>query len=1187
MTIAVIVSGCGKTAPRPFEPGNLPSLDGVVSPFTSFREIPEVTNEETAAIEALQKKYSSFVYGMPPTAEAFLSARSNGEVRGFSALFCEWLTGLFQINFRPAFYAWGDLIAGLEHRDIDFTGDLMATEERRTDYFMTDAIAERSLSVFRMADSPPLPLIAASRPLCLAFLRDSAAFAPVVAVMDQPFEAIFINDYPAAYEALTSGKADAFLSAGISEASFIAYGNVISETFFPLIYNAVSLSTKNPEFVPIINVVQKALRHSDTHLYLSNLYQTGHDEYRQHKLFTQLSPDELTYIENNRVIKFAAEIDNYPISFYNIHEHEWQGVAHDVLVEVEKLTGLRFEIANPPDAPWAIVMGMLERGEAALISELVRTDEQEGRFLWPDTAIMEDHTVLLSRSEYPNIELNEVLNVRVGVIRNSIYAELFKRWFPNHEDILEYDSIDDLLGALERGEIEMMMGRTNQFLNMINYREILNYKINIMFNSSFKSSFGLHKDETVLRSLLDKSLRMIDTESIALNWTYKAHDYRVKMAEARLPWLIGATTLSLLVLALILALFFQSHIERKQLIKKQAEVEAANHAKSSFLTTMSHEMRTPMNAILGIAEIQLQDEDLSPDMKDALHMIYNSGYSLMRVLNDLLDLSKIEAGKLGLINDRYETVNLINDAINLNVLFTGSKPIQFKLHVDENMPLELIGDELHIKQVVNNLLSNAFKYTDSGEVRLSFSAQITDGETAADGNADDENAPNVTLTIGVSDTGHGMTEAQIQNLFDAYSHFNLKANRLVEGTGLGMNIVQQLVNKMGGNIAVNSTVGGGTEVTVHLIQGYAGPSRLGKDLAKNLIDFRLANILKNKDQILREPMPYGKVLVVDDMETNLYVARGFLLPYGLIVDTALSGMEAIEKIESGNVYDIVFMDHMMPEMDGMEAVRIMRGKGYTRPIVALTANAVSGQAEMFMANGFDGFISKPIDIRELNASLNKFVRDRHTAEEIEAAHAAYGGGAVVDDATPQADPGLAKIFARDAEKAIAVLQGYEERNVYGSDDLQAYIINVHALKSALANIGETKLSGFARELEQAGRERKIDFISEETSAFLGELRAVVDKLKPDAEEYGAGNVSDEDMAYLRKKLLTVKEACAVYDKKAAKAALAELKQKPWSLSYGELLDTIAEYLLHSDFDEAEAACAAYLSMDSTYLGRGK
>jgi CheY-like chemotaxis protein len=484
--------------------------------------------------------------------------------------------------------------------------------------------------------------------------------------------------------------------------------------------------------------------------------------------------------------------------------------------------------------------------------------------------------------------------------------------------------------------------------------------------------------------------------------------------------------------------------------------------------------------------------------------------------------------------------------------------------VSEDLPFVLIGDELRVKQILNNLLSNAFKYTDSGEVSLSFASRINKNNLR-------DGAPNVTLTIIVKDTGRGMTEDQMQNLFDAYSRFNMKANHLVEGTGLGMNIVQHLVNKMGGNISVDSVPGKGTEVTVHLTQGYSGPAKLGRELSENLMSFRLTHAMK-KAQVVREHMPYGKVLVVDDMETNLYMARGFLLPYGLTIDTALSGNEAIGKIERGDVYDIVFMDHMMPGMDGIEAVKIIREKGYMRPIVALTANAVSGQADIFMANGFDGFISKPIDIRELNSSLNKFVRDRQPV--VEAARAAYGRNAVSVSAEPQINPGLIKFFIRDAEKVITVLQSYDS---YESGNLQMYIINFHALKSTLANIGETKLSGFAGELEQAGKDGNVSFIAEKTSEFIDELRTVIDKLKPDTEEYDAGDVSDEDKAYLYEKLLTIKDACAVYDIKTAKTALAELKQKPLPKMYSELLDDIAEYILHSDFEKAKAACDIYLS----------
>jgi CheY-like chemotaxis protein/nitrogen-specific signal transduction histidine kinase len=582
----------------------------------------------------------------------------------------------------------------------------------------------------------------------------------------------------------------------------------------------------------------------------------------------------------------------------------------------------------------------------------------------------------------------------------------------------------------------------------------------------------------------------------------------------------------------------------EQLTKRQIESEVANKAKSSFLATMSHEIRTPMNAILGITEIQLQNGDLPPETKKALNIIYNSGYTLLGIINDLLDLSRIEAGKLELMNERYDAASMINDTINLNTARIGSKPIEFKLYVDENLPFELIGDELRVKQILNNLLSNAFKYTDSGEISLSFSSETT-GEK-------------VTLTITVSDTGQGMSEEQVQCMFDAYSRFNMKANRFVEGTGLGMNIVQSLVQKMDGDISVNSTPGKGTEVTVRLTQGYANDAKIGNEAAQSLMNFRLPGMSKMKRaQIVREHMPYGRVLVVDDMETNLYVARGFLLPYGLAIDTALSGRDAIDKINRGKVYDIVFMDHMMPVMDGIETVKAIRAGGYTRPIIALTANAVAGQADMFMANGFDGFISKPIDIRELNASLNKYVRSKHFT----------GAGNA-----PQVDAELLKIFIRDAEKGIAVLQEYEARNSYESDDLKMYNINVHALKSALANINENKLSDFAKQLEQAGREHNIAVIADKTSTFLGELRTFVDNLKPDNVEYNAGEVSSEDIAHLREMLHAIKDACTVYDIDAANAVLKQLMRKPWPSQYEDIIDTISEHLLHSNFDEVVAIC---------------
>ena len=614
------------------------------------------------------------------------------------------------------------------------------------------------------------------------------------------------------------------------------------------------------------------------------------------------------------------------------------------------------------------------------------------------------------------------------------------------------------------------------------------------------------------------------------------------------------------------------------LSKARSQADAKNQQKSNFLATMSHEIRTPMNAILGITEIELQDKTLSQDHRDALGKIRTSGDLLLGIINDILDLSKIEAGKMELVPTKYEVPSLINDVVQLNRLRFENKPIEFKLQVDENIPSVLVGDELRIKQILNNLLSNAFKYTDEGEILFSVAAQYPSGSIAA----------HVMLVFRVSDTGQGMTVEQVKNLFNEYARFNMEANRSTEGTGLGMSITRNLLRLMNGNIRVESTPGKGTTVVVYLPQRNAGigvAGMLGREVAENLRQFNLDSTAQlGKPQIAREPMSYGRVLIVDDVESNLYVAKGLMAPYGLSIDTAISGFEAVDKIKTGNVYDIIFMDHMMPRMDGIEATKIIRSLGYRSPIVALTANALAGQAEMFLKNGFDGFISKPIDIRQLNASLNKLIRDKQPREVIEAElrRKEQEDKSTEKLSKQSADPELLEFFAQDAERAIAALEAICLNEYRRTDDMQMYTITVHGMKSALANIGQTELSAFALKLEEAGREKNIELMFNETPVFLEALRALVEQVKPKDDEGGEAEDEEADdvRAYLREKMLAIEAACAVYDKKTAKDAVNELKQKKWSRPTKELLNTITEHLLHSEFDEASTVVKNYIKYNT-------
>jgi signal transduction histidine kinase/CheY-like chemotaxis protein len=426
-------------------------------------------------------------------------------------------------------------------------------------------------------------------------------------------------------------------------------------------------------------------------------------------------------------------------------------------------------------------------------------------------------------------------------------------------------------------------------------------------------------------------------------------------------------------LGLVFACLLGYILLRLSIAKIHADEE--NRSKSSFLARMSHEIRSPLNAILGLSEVELQNK--MPDRTRAnLEKIHGAGSHLLEIVNDILDISKIESGNFEILPVQYELYQLISDTVQLNSPRIHSKPVKFSLDVDETIPSKLFGDELRIRQILTNLLSNAFKYTEKGEVRLRVDWERREGAAL--------------LRFAVEDTGKGIRREDIEKLFSEYAQLDTTANRWIGGTGLGLSITRGLAGMMGGDITVESEYGKGSAFRVALPQSIIDEKPIGAERVQELRDFRFpedrGRIQGNN--IVRSWMPYGKVLVVDDIATNLDVMAGLLMPYGLKVDTVLSGAEAVERVRAGTPrYDLIFMDHMMPGMDGVEAVRAIRneiGGAYARnvPIIVLTANAIAGNQEMFLQNGFTGFISKPIDIKQLDAALNQWIRDKQNGETL-------------------------------------------------------------------------------------------------------------------------------------------------------------------------------------------------------------
>ena len=569
---------------------------------------------------------------------------------------------------------------------------------------------------------------------------------------------------------------------------------------------------------------------------------------------------------------------------------------------------------------------------------------------------------------------------------------------------------------------------------------------------------------------------------------------------------------------------------------EKAKAETASRAKADFLANVSHEIRTPLNAIIGLGELEL-DKNLPADTLANLEKMHNSGMSLLSIINDLLDISKIESGHFELIPVEYQTPSFINDTVNLNMVRIGSKPITFRLDIDENLPFKLYGDEIRLRQILNNLLSNAFKYTKEGTVVLRIRCEPfekADGTMPPVYSALDK-AEKLYMVCSVVDTGMGIRPADLGKLFSLYQQVDTEKHRHIEGTGLGLSICKNLVELMGGAVSVQSEYGKGSIFTVRIPQRIIDSAPLGREMVDSLAKFRFAAKKRERRKDILNPLPYGTVLVVDDVETNLDVAKGMMLPYGLTIDCAASGKEAIQMVRDQKTrYDAIFMDHMMPGMDGIEAVKIIREKidgeyARTVPVIALTANALIGNDKMFLANGFQDFLTKPIDMTKLDAILNKWVRNRekeqlpewaaliekmktggeaeNAAAEDAAAPAVPQGG---KDESAARDPAAAPIAGIDyaggvkrmgnREAAyIRVLTSYSANmptllakiRGFTGQNLADYIITVHGIKGSSYGICADEVGKQAEALEMAGKSGDIETILAMNDGFILQTEKLV------------------------------------------------------------------------------------------------
>ncbi|SEG26081.1 His Kinase A (phospho-acceptor) domain-containing protein [Butyrivibrio sp. Su6] len=600
---------------------------------------------------------------------------------------------------------------------------------------------------------------------------------------------------------------------------------------------------------------------------------------------------------------------------------------------------------------------------------------------------------------------------------------------------------------------------------------------------------------------------------------------------------------------------------------EERRAKAASEAKSNFLANMSHEIRTPINAVLGMNEVILR-ECKDEKIIEYAQNIESAGRTLLSLINDILDFSKIESGSMEINEAEYDLSSVLNDVFNMVNLKAQQKALKLQFDIDETIPDKLFGDEMRIRQVMVNILNNAVKYTQEGKITLSLNGI--------------EQEKGILLVLKVKDTGIGIKPEEMDSLFDKFKRLDVDKNRTIEGSGLGLAITHSLIELMDGTIDVESEYGVGTTFIITIPQGIRSNSQIGDFKA------RIAKTMKNKEYHEKFVAPNARILVVDDTPMNHVVIRELLKNTRIQIESARSGAECLEK-QRLEKYDIIFMDYRMPQMDGIETLKAMKedddSKNKDTPVIILTANAISGARENFLQEGFEDYLSKPIESEKLEELIMKFLpKDKVTAGENEKKSNDYEEKSVGDNnpfegVFKEIDYKEGLKNCGSLESYLNILKVYYDSinftrdNIYGayeSGNIKDYTSYVHSLKSTSRTIGATNLSNMAKMLEDAGNSEDINTIDEFTPELLN-LYHIVEHELMGVQEIAGSEGDDVDKPPISENQLmdaysTILEVCAVLDYDTLAYVLDTVNKYSISGIDNDIIKKIGELAYKLDWD---------------------